>query len=59
VTTVASVVIGLALPWSPLAPVLGLVPLPPAYFLFLGPATLTYLALVEIVKRPLMRHLAD
>jgi Mg2+-importing ATPase len=59
VATVASVVIGLALPWSPLAPVLGLVPLPPAYFLFLGPATLTYLALVEIVKRPLMRHLAD
>ncbi|MBI4628832.1 MAG: HAD-IC family P-type ATPase, partial [Candidatus Rokubacteria bacterium] len=59
VTTIASVAIGLALPWSPLAPVLGLVRLPPAYFLFLGPATLTYLALVEIVKRPLMRHLAD
>jgi Mg2+-importing ATPase len=34
--------------------VLGFVPLPGAYFLFLAGATLTYLVLVELVKRRLM-----
>jgi Mg2+-importing ATPase len=53
-TTVLMVLVGLMLPSSPLAPVLGFVPLPAAYFLFLGAATLTYLALVELVKRRLM-----
>jgi Mg2+-importing ATPase len=38
--------------------VLGFVPLPPGYFVFLAVATLTYLALVEMVKRPLMRRFA-
>jgi Mg2+-importing ATPase len=58
VTTVVIVLIGLLLPWSPLAAALGFVRLPAAYFLFLGLATLTYLALVEVAKRPLMRRLA-
>ncbi len=58
VTTVAIVLIGLLLPFSPLATVLGFVRLPAAYFLFLALATLTYLALVEVVKRPLMRRFA-
>jgi hypothetical protein len=33
------------------------VPLPPAYFAFLAAASVTYLMLVEIVKRRLMRCL--
>jgi P-type Mg2+ transporter len=53
-TTVLIVLIGLVLPFTPLAPVLGFVPLPGTYFLFLAGATLTYLGLVELVKRRLM-----
>jgi P-type Mg2+ transporter len=53
-TTVLIVLIGLVLPFTSLAPVLGFVPLPGAYFLFLAGATLTYLVLVELVKRQLM-----
>jgi Mg2+-importing ATPase len=53
-TTVLMVLIGLGLPFTPLAPVLGCVPLPETYFLFLAGATLTYLVLVEVVKRRLM-----
>ena len=40
-----------------LAPLLGFVPLPLAYFAFLAGATLTYLVLVEGVKRRLLRRL--
>jgi P-type Mg2+ transporter len=53
-TTLLIVLIGLVLPFTPLAPVLGFVPLPGTYFLFLAGATLTYLVLVELVKRQLM-----
>jgi Mg2+-importing ATPase len=56
-TTVLMVLVGMVLPFSPLATMLGFVPLPPAYFLFLGGVTVTYLGLVEVVKRRLMRHL--
>jgi len=56
-TTVLMVLIGLGLPFTPLAPVLGFVPLPGTYFLFLAGATLTYLVLVELVKRRLMRRI--
>jgi P-type Mg2+ transporter len=56
VTTVLMVLIGLGLPFTPLAPVLGFVPLPGTYFLLLAGATLTYLVLVELVKRRLMRR---
>jgi Mg2+-importing ATPase len=58
VTTVVVALIGLLLPFSPLATVLGFVRLPVAYFVFLTVATLTYLALVEVLKRPVMRRLA-
>jgi P-type Mg2+ transporter len=57
VTTVLVVLIGVILPFTPLAPTLGLVPLPGAYFVFLGGVTMTYLVLVELVKRRLMRKL--
>jgi len=50
-TTVAIVVIGTLLPYSPLAGVLGFVPLPGSYFAFLIASTITYLLLVEIGKR--------
>jgi len=57
VTTVLVVVVGVTLPFTPLAGTLGFVPLPGAYFVFLGGMTVTYLALVELVKRRLMRKL--
>jgi Mg2+-importing ATPase len=56
-TTIAVVVIGLALPATPLAPILGFTVPPPAYFGFLVAATLTYLGLVEVVKRTIVRCL--
>jgi P-type Mg2+ transporter len=57
ITTLLIVLIGLVLPYSPLAGLLGFVPLPPLFFPILALFTLTYLALVELVKRRLMRHL--
>jgi Mg2+-importing ATPase len=53
ITTVAIVAIGTLLPFSPLARVLGFVPLPGLYFAFLIASTVTYLLLVEIAKRKL------
>jgi Mg2+-importing ATPase len=55
-TTLMVVVAGCVLPYTPLAPLLGLYPLPAAYFLFLAVATLTYLALVELVKGWVMKR---
>jgi P-type Mg2+ transporter len=55
-TALGVVAIGALLPYSPLAEVLGFVPLPALYFVFLALATLTYLALVELVKRRLFRQ---
>jgi P-type Mg2+ transporter len=52
-TAMGVVAIGASLPYSPLAGVFGFVPLPALYFVFLAVATLTYLALVELVKRRL------
>jgi Mg2+-importing ATPase len=57
VTILAIVAIGIFLPISPLAGLLGFTPLPAGYFLFLIAATATYLLLVEIVKRRLMARL--
>ncbi|ARB92344.1 magnesium-translocating P-type ATPase [Legionella longbeachae] len=42
------------LPFTPVAKFLGFVPLPPTYFLFLITATVTYLFLVEFIKKKLM-----
>ncbi len=52
-TALGVVVVGALLPFTPLAGILGFVGLPPLYFAFLGGATLTYLGLVELVKRQL------
>ena len=54
ITTVLIVLVGIVLPFSPLANVFGLTPLPAMFFLFLGGTVMTYLLLVELVKRRLM-----
>jgi P-type Mg2+ transporter len=53
ITTVLVVLIGMSLPFSPIAAQLGFIALPAAYFAFLALATGTYLVLVEVVKRRL------
>lgn len=53
-TSVAIVIIGAVLPYSLVAGVLGFVPLPARFFVFLAIATITYLALVELAKRYLL-----
>ena len=50
-TTIAVVLVGMVIPFSPLAAPLGFVPLPATYFGFLALATATYLGCVEFVKR--------
>lgn len=51
VNTLALVAVGFALPWSPLAGLLGFTPLPLPYFFFLAISIVTYLCLVELAKR--------
>lgn len=50
-------VFAVVLPFTPLAEVLGFVPLPFYYYVFLGAATVVYLGFVELVKRRLMKRL--
>jgi len=57
ITTVAIVLIGLGLPFSPLAGVLGFAALPVGYFVFLAAATATYLILVQWVKGMLTKRM--
>jgi len=54
-TTLGIVLVGIALPFSPIGTDLGFTPLPPVYFAFLAAATVTYLLLVEAAKRFLIR----
>ncbi len=54
-TCLAAVAVGIYLPFSPLAGVLGFTPLPAAYFGFVAVATGVYLLLVEAAKRRLLR----
>jgi P-type Mg2+ transporter len=58
VTTLAAVIVGLALPVTPLAPLLGFTTPPLSYLAFLVAATVIYLLLVEIVKRAVVRRRA-
>lgn len=58
VTTVGMVLVGVVLPFTPLAGILGFVPLPASFFVFLVAATATYLWLVEIAKRRLFSKAA-
>lgn len=54
-TVLAVIAFAVAIPSTPLAGILGFVPLPMNYYIFLAVATVTYLGLVEIVKRRLMK----
>jgi Mg2+-importing ATPase len=54
VTTLAVVVVGVLIPYTPVAGPLGFTPLPMMYYGFLAIATVTYLLLVEVAKRRLM-----
>src|SRR5262249_28165900 len=58
VTPLLATLVGGLLPFTPLASWLGFTPLPAAFFLFLILATGTYLLLVEIFKRRLMKWLS-
>jgi Mg2+-importing ATPase len=51
----AVLVVAVALPFSPVAPVLGFTPPPPAFFAFLIAVVVTYLAMVELLKSRLAR----
>lgn len=57
ITTLAIVLLGALLPFTPLASDLGFTSLPALYFLILIGMTLTYLLLVEVGKRWLMRRM--
>jgi len=56
-TTITVVMAGIVIPFTSTGKILGFVPLPFAFFIFLAGASVTYLLLVEVVKRRLMRRL--
>ena len=58
-TTVLVVIAGIVIPFTSFGSILGFMPLPLGFFLFLAGATVTYLMLVEIVKRKLMGRMMD
>ena len=58
ITTILIVIIGIALPYSPLARLLGFTTLPGPFFTFLAISTATYLLLVEVAKRLLFARAA-
>jgi Mg2+-importing ATPase len=57
ITVLLVVLVGSALPFTPLAPPLGFTPMPASYLLFLLGVTGAYLLLVEVVKGRLMSRL--
>jgi Mg2+-importing ATPase len=57
ITVILVVLVGLILPYTPLAGPLKFVPLPSLYYFFLAVMIFAYLLLVEIVKRRLMGRL--
>jgi Mg2+-importing ATPase len=58
-TCFGAVAVGVYLPFSPLAHVLGFTPLPPGFFVFLALATTAYLILVEFAKRRILKPSAE
>ena len=57
ITTIAIVLFATLLPYTRLGSLIGFTPLPLTFLLFIAVATATYLLLVEVVKRRLMRRL--
>jgi Mg2+-importing ATPase len=58
-TTLLVVLVGIMLPFSRLAGPLGFTPLPIGFFGFLAAVTVTYLLLVQELKKPLIRRLME
>ncbi|HTP26319.1 MAG TPA: magnesium-translocating P-type ATPase [Anaeromyxobacteraceae bacterium] len=58
VTSLATVAIATALPYTPFGASLGFVPLPGIFFLILAAIVLVYLAMVQAVKNLFYRHFA-
>ncbi len=58
-TCLGAVAVGVFLPFSPLARVLGFTPLPLSFFVFLALATAAYLVLVEFAKRHILNPSAE
>jgi len=56
-TTMFVVLFGTVLPYTSLGALMGFTPLPVGFLIFIAVATVTYLLLVEFVKRRLMRRL--
>jgi Mg2+-importing ATPase len=56
---IATVLVGMLLPYTPLAAPLGFTPLPLSFWFILALMTTTYLGLVEIVKRRLFGNMLD
>jgi Mg2+-importing ATPase len=56
-TTIAIVLFATLLPYTELGSLIGFTPLPLIFLLFIAVMTSTYLLLVELVKRRLMRRL--
>jgi Mg2+-importing ATPase len=54
-TVIGVAVLGLVIPMTPAAPLLGFVPLPAAYYAFVAAVTAVYLVVVEQAKRFLVR----
>jgi Mg2+-importing ATPase len=57
VTAVIAVVVGTVLPYTPIAVLLGMAPLPASYLLFVGLVLPSYLILVEVMKGRLLRRI--
>jgi len=57
-TSLAIVAVGAALPLSPLAPLLGFVPLPPLYWLLLAGMLISYVLLTQVIKAWFIRRFA-
>jgi Mg2+-importing ATPase len=55
-TAIGIVLVGIAIPFSPLGSLLGFTPLPKLYFSFLAVTAATYLLMVDVVKRRLIKH---
>jgi P-type Mg2+ transporter len=55
ITTLSVAAAAALIPYTPVAELLAFAPLPPSFLAFVLGATLTYLLLVEIIKRAVFR----
>ena len=50
------VLVAVALPWTPLAPLFGFRPLPPSFLLMVGAIRVLYVGMAEAAKADFYRH---